>query len=253
MKRLPLAAYAALAVATVGAFFVTQHLKVSLPLVSPNAHPTPAIISPEGQGCAGAHRRVGAFSFYLLNRADNVAVYVVDASGTIVRTLASGWRMPRKVRTNFPWDGRENSGRLAPDGSYHFRIVLLEQNRTVDYTRVPVTVKSSPPHPVVSGVSPALLARGGGPVQIHYSGTEQRAVTVQIYRTDLPGRPRLVKRFRAGWRGANWDVRIRQRPAPAGTYLVGLEVQDAACNIGRFLPTLPASPGSAAQATLTVR
>jgi hypothetical protein len=255
VNRLPLAAFAALAVATVGAFFVTQHLKVSTPLIAGFPKPTPAVISPDGNGCGGGHR-VARFSFYLLHRADDVAVYVVDTSGTIVRTLASGRHMRRGVRIPdglFLWDGREDNGGVAPDGEYYFRVALLHQNRTVEYTRVPVTVKSSPPHPIVTSVSPALIPKGGAPVQIRYRGNEQRAVTVRIYRTDPLGATRVVKRFRAGWRGASWDGRIRQRPAPPGTYLVGLTVQDAACNTGQFPPSTPPIPASTPHAGVTVR
>ncbi|MEA2161271.1 MAG: hypothetical protein QOD66_3651 [Solirubrobacteraceae bacterium] len=255
MNRLPLAAFAALSAATVGAFFVTQHLKISTPLIAGAPNPTPAVISPTGNGCGGRYR-ITNFSFYLLNRADDVAVYVVDQSGTIVRTLASGRHMRRKVRTpdgQFPWNGREDNGRVAPDGTYYFRVALLHQNRTVQFTRTPVQVKTVPPHPSVTSVSPSLIPQGGAPVLIRYGGDEQRGPTVWIYRTDLPGAPRLVKSFRAGWRGASWDGKIRQHPAPAGTYLVGLKVTDKACNTGRFPPTIPPSPGSTPHAGVTVR
>ena len=244
-------AYVALAAATVGAFFVTQHLKVSTPLIAGFPKPTPGVISPDGTGCGGSYR-VARFSFYLLNRADDVAVYVVGPSGIIVRTLASGRPMRREVRTQFPWDGHEDDGRVAPDGMYVFRVALLRQNRTVDYTRVPVTVLSSPPHPVITAVAPAHVRQGGTPVQIRYSGNEQRAVTVRIYRIGRRDSARLVKSFHAGWRGATWDGRVRRRPAPAGRYLIGLEVQDRACNVGRFPPRLPPSEGSVAQAEVTV-
>lgn len=250
-----MAAYGALAAATVGAFFVTQHLKISTPLIAGFPQPTPAVISPNGTGCGGSHR-VARFSFYLLHRADDVAVYVVDRNGTIVRTLASGRHMRRGVRNPdglFPWDGREDNGRVAPDGSYYFRVALLHQNRTVEYTRVPVTVKSSPPHPLVTSVAPALIPQGSAPVLIRYRGTEQRGLTVRIYRTDLPGGPRPVKRFGAGWRGASWDGRINQHSAPAGTYLVGLEVRDRACNTGRFPSMLRTPQGSTQHAGVTVR
>jgi hypothetical protein len=255
VNRLSLAAFAALAAATVGAFFVTQHLKVSTPLIAGAPRPTPAVISPTGNGCGGQDR-IAKFSFYLLNRADDVAVYIVDQSGTIVRTLASGRHMRRQVRTpdgQFPWDGREDDGRVAPDGTYYFRVALLHQNRTVQFTRTPVQVKTTPPHPTVTSVSPSLIPQGSAPVTIHYRGNEQRGVDVRIYRTDLPGAPRLVTSFLAGPQGATWDGRLRRRPAPAGTYLVGLKMTDRACNPGVFPPTMPPPPGSTPHAGLTLR
>ena len=257
MRRLPLAAFWALAVATVGAFFVTQHLKVSTPLIAGSPHPSPAVISPNQTGCGGL-TRYARFSFYLLHRADDVAVYVVDQTGTIVRTLASGRHMRRGVRDpdgEFPWNGREDSGAVAPDGSYYYRIALLHQGRTVELTKTPVTVNTVPPHPVLTSVTPSLIPDAGVPAKIQYRGNERRGGTVRIYRTDLPGTPRLVKSFLTPWNGssATWDGRINRRPAPAGTYLVGLEVTDRACNTGRFPSAIPPPPGSTPHAGITVR
>lgn len=253
MSRLSLAAFVVLAVATVGAFFVTQHLKVTTPLIAGAPKPAPAAISPGSNQCGGTHRAT-LFSFYLLHRADDVAVYVVDQSGTIVRTITSGRHMRVRVRTAFHWNGREDDGTIAPDGTYYFRVALLHQNRTIEYTRTPIQVLTSPPRPVVTSVSPSLLPQAGSPAIIRFRGNEQRSGFVRIYRTDLPGSPRLVKVFRA-WKGgeAHWDGKIRQRPAPAGTYLVGLEVKDAACNTGEFPPTLPPAPNSTPRAGVTVR
>ncbi len=258
MSRLPPVAFAALVSATVGAFFVTQHLKVSTPLIAGAPAPDPAAINPlDGTTCDGVDHRRTMLSFYLLHRTDDVDVFVVDQSGAIVRTVALGRHMRRGVRKPdgvFYWDGREDNGSLAPDGAYHFRVALLQQGRTIDIDK-PVTVKTVPPHPVVTEVSPSLIPHNGMRVTIHYSGNESRGATVRIYRTDSPGAPRLVKSFLTPWRGqtAIWDGRIHQRPAPAGTYLVGLEVTDAACNTGRFPVTVPPAPGTTPHAGVTVR
>jgi hypothetical protein len=65
----------------------------------------------------------------------------------------------------------------------------------------------------------------------------------------------MVKSFRTagGARTAVWDGKIDQRPAPAGTYLVGLEVTDRACNTGRFPLVVPPAPGTTPHAGVTVR
>lgn len=256
MSRLPKAAFVTLVVATVGAFFVTQHLKVSTPLIAGFPRPYPAAISPSETGCGGFNRYT-RFSFYLLHRADDVDVSVIDQSGTIVRTLASGRHMRRGVRNPdglFPWDGREDDGTVAPDGTYYFRIALLHQGRTTDIA-TPITVKTVPPHPLVTSVAPALIPVTGAGVRIRYRGAEQRGATVRIYRTDLPGRPRLVKSFGTSGKGsaATWDGLIDRRPAPAGTYLVGLDATDRACNTGHFPPVIPPIPGSTPHAGVTVR
>ncbi len=257
MRRLPAVVFAALVVATVGAFFVTQHLKVSTPLIAGDPHPYPANISPRNNACGGFHKQT-SFSFYLLHRTDDVSVYVVSADGTIVRTLASSRHMRRGLRSpdgQFPWDGRMDNGRIAPGGTYFFRIALLGQGRTIELTKTPVYVINTPPHPVVTSVSPALIPDKGMPVTIHYTGNEQRGGTIRVYRTDPPGPPRLVKSFLTPWNGqtAQWDGTINQKPAPAGTYLIGLDVTDAACNTGHFPTELPPARGSTPHAGVTVR
>jgi FlgD Ig-like domain len=254
VNRLPLVAFGALVVATVGAFFVTQHLKVSTPLVTGSPHPNPSAISPNETGCGGLNR-VARFSFYLLHRADDVAVYIVDQDGSIVRTVASSRHMPRAVREDFPWNGREDNGRIAPDGEYYYRVALLHQGRTIEYTRTPVTVKSNPPRPVVTDVAPSVIPqRGSAGATISYRGTEGRSALVRIYRTDLSGDPQ-VKRFRTKWgaSSATWDGTIHGRPASSGTYLIGLAVQDKACNVGAFPVTIPPPRGLTPRAGVTVR
>jgi FlgD Ig-like domain len=256
MSRLPRVAFAGLVLATIGAFFVAQHLKVTTPLIAGSPRPFPAVINPNETGCYGENR-VAQFSFYLLHRTDDVAVYVVDSNGNIIRTLASGRHMRRGVRFpdgNFPWDGREDDGRIAPDGTYYMRIALLHQGRTIELTKNPVSVDTAPPRPKVTAVAPSLVPQGGGPITIHYSGVQKRGATVMLYRTDLPGAPRLVKSFGApSGTSTTWDGTVRRRPAPAGTYLVGLKTTDAACNTGHFPASIPPLPGTTPGAGVTVR
>lgn len=250
-----MAAFTALVAATVPAFFVIQHLKVSTPLIAGAPAPYPAAISPGETACNGSHRST-TISFYLLHRADDVDVYVVDRSGAIVATLASGRHMRRGVRMPdgvFSWSGKEDDGSPAPDGTYYVRVDLIHQGRTYEVPQ-PITVKAVPPRPIVTSVAPSLVTQEGEGVEIHYAGNERRGGTVRVYRTDLPGAPRLVKSFLTPWKGqtASWDGRIGGRPAPAGTYLVGLDVTDKACNTGRFPPMIPPAAGSMARAAVTV-
>ncbi|MGZ4253023.1 MAG: FlgD immunoglobulin-like domain containing protein [Solirubrobacteraceae bacterium] len=262
MSRLPIIAFASLAVATVGAFFFTQHLKVTTPLISGFPAPSPSWINPvDGKVCDGVNHRRMFVSFYLQHRSDDVDVYVVDQSGTIVRTLAQGRHMRRGVRNPdgvFSWGGREDNGQVAPDGVYYIRVALIHQGRTAEISNqsgpLPITVRTIPPRPKVTDVSPALIPQGDRPVTIHYTGNQHQSTTILLYRTDLPGTP-LVKSFRtaSGARSAVWDGKIHQRPAPAGTYLVGLEVTDRACNTGRFPLVVPPAPGTTPHAGVTVR
>lgn len=163
--RLPAIVLALLAAATTGAFFVVQHLKVTTPLLTGVSPPRPAVIYPFAGGrCVGAVARSSKFSFYLLHRADSVDVYIIDPDGTRVATLASGHRMARGLNISpgvFTWNGRENGGKVAPDGSYQIEVDLLHQGRRIvlspnngasPYT---ITVKAHAPSPVACGRAPA--------------------------------------------------------------------------------------------------
>lgn len=261
MRRLPVAAFVALAAATVAAFFVTQHLKVTTPLLAGDPAPHPAAINPvDGQVCKGVSHRRMFVSFYLLHRSDDVDVDIESATGTLVDTLASGVHMVggnHPVRRPFTWNGRTASGAVAPDGIYYIRVTLIHQGRSVLISNnagpEAVTVETVPPRPRVTAVSPSLIPQSTSSVRIGSAGTSGGPARVLIYRTDLPGGPRLVKTFAGGHSKSTWDGTIGGRPAPQGTYLIGLKVTDKACNTGRFPDQLPPVPGTTAGAGVTVR
>ncbi len=262
MRRLPVAAFVALAVATIAAFFVTQHLKVATPLLAGLPAPHPAAINPiDGGVCKGVSHRQMFVSFYLLNRSDDVDVSVEGSAGNIVATLADGVHMVAgSHRHGFIWNGRLASGAIAPDGKYFIRVFLIHQGRSVLISNnagapEPVTVITVPPRPRVTRVTPSLIPQAGSSgARIDATGTGGQAPRVLVYRTDLPGGPRLVKSF-AGRRGSGntWDGTIAGRPAPQGTYLIGFAVTDQACNTGHFPVALPPPAGTTAGAGVTVR
>ena len=84
-----------------------------------------------------------------------------------MRTVATGRHMRKDVRNPdgvFHWNGRLDNGQVAPDGTYYFRVALIHQGRTIDLTGVPVKVKTVPPHPVITSVTPSVIpARGRDP------------------------------------------------------------------------------------------
>ena len=262
MTRLSTGAFAVLVAATIGAFFVTQHLKVTTPLIQGYPRPLPGVINPlHGVRCIdGRNSGSTTISFYLQHRSDDAIVSVVNSDGAVVRTLADGRHMRKDVRNPdgvFHWDGRLDNGHVAPDGTYYFRVVLIHQNQTIDLTDVPVKVKTAPPNPVIVSVSPSAIPTptGSTNVTIRYAGNENRGGTILVYRNDLPGGPRLVKTFLTPWAGhtAVWDGKILGRPARPGSYLVGIEVSDAACNTGRWPPRVAPTPAVTARAGVTVR
>jgi FlgD Ig-like domain len=271
VKRLPVAAFITLAVATIGAFFVVQHLKVTTPLLTGAPAPYPADINPvDGKVCL--HRNhLGqlvplsfkrmSISFYLLHRADNVDVYIIDANGNIVRELpGSGVYMRVKHRHVFVWDGRQDDGAIVPDGRYYIRVALVHQGRDVEISDSaghpePVTVITVPPRPRVTAVSPSMLTYGANAdVTISYTGNEGRRPRILLYRVQTAGAPRLVKSFAATSLTGHsvWNGQIGGAPAPRGVYLVALQVTDRACNTGSFPASLPPTLESASHAEITV-
>ncbi|HEY2653924.1 MAG TPA: hypothetical protein VGI50_18520 [Solirubrobacteraceae bacterium] len=143
MSRLPVIGFLVLVAGTVAAFFIVQHLKVSLPLISGVTPPSPPEINPlSGRTCADPVRRkqigpASHISFYLLHASDRVDVYIVDQTGTrTIATLVRGRFMkaslfPHEVPTFFSWNGRRQSGSIAPDGTYYFDVHLIHQDRTL--------------------------------------------------------------------------------------------------------------------------
>jgi hypothetical protein len=295
MRKLPAAAFSALVIATVAAFFIAQHLKVATPLLQGSPAPLPVAFDPvygvhgidEPKICwthppKQTHQvsmpvdyRKTFTTFYLQHQTGHVAVYIVDTSNDIIRTLKSNYDFKRTYVRNppgaFTWHGKDASGQLAPDGVYYYKVVLLGQDRTVQIG--PVRIITTPPRPRVTGVTaigepakaasagPALISpgtTGASPHKalIHYSaGAGAKYADALVYRTDLPGAPKLVFSFAVSARGhtAVWNGLIRGRPAPAGTYLIGLQAIDAACNVGTFPAEDPPVPGTTPGAGVTVR
>jgi len=150
MRRLPTLAFGALAVATVAAVFITQHLKVTTPLVTgpagglPTYEKTPHNIVPTNPSCDSV-----TLYFQLLHSADRFNLYIVDSRGGVVRTLAADVAAAIKQPFHYSWNGRLQDGAVAPRGLYNFGLHLIHQNRTIDpvVEGYPISVQSTcPPH-----------------------------------------------------------------------------------------------------------
>ena len=118
-----LAAFALLGVATVAAFFVTQRLKDSDPIVKRIM--TPLWISPNGDG-----RKETAPIGFQLPKGDHVTVSIVTAGGDERRRLLDDRRLGRGQQQVI-WDGRDDAGAVLPDGQYYVRVALRTQGRAV--------------------------------------------------------------------------------------------------------------------------
>jgi hypothetical protein len=221
--------FAALVIATVGAFFVTTRLKRSTPVIEQLTFRRS--FSPNRDGRFDA----ALFSFRL-RRTDEVTVTIVNRDGDEVRVLAADVLLPGGQRHRFRWDGRNEGGRVAPDGEYHLRVGLRRQGRSVT-SGLKLFLDTVPPRPVVKYVSPNSIspdgAGGANSATLRFAGPSRRA-RLLVYRTDLR-RPRLVaaRTIPRHKSTVRWDGRVTGRlPAATGSYLLVVRAQDAAGNIG---------------------
>jgi flagellar hook assembly protein FlgD len=262
------AAFVALAIATVAAFFVTQHLKVATPLIQGRPAPVPNHINPvfgrvctrrnaKGMLVPTSYKRT-TVSFWLQNRSDNVTVQIVDHDQVPVRTLAHDVFMRARPpkRHYFTWNGRRANGSLVPAGVYYVKVSLLHQGRALlisnSTAALPITVETTRPQVRVTGVTPATISQGSAtPVTIRYTGTGALRPRILIYRV-TGATERQVKSFAATSKAGSstWDGTLRGgTSAPPGTYVVGVRVTDLACTTS----VSPSSPAAAPAAVVTIR
>ena len=213
-----------LLVGSVAAFTYTQKLKLQRSPISTARFDR--WISPE---CDCPHQ-TARLSFELRER-ERIDATIVDGDGNLVATLlAASEEAPGRVR--LAWDGRDNAGRVVPDGDYRVRVRLRDERRTI-VIPTEVHVDTVPPRVVLRGVSSTTLARGE---------------TIELrFETNEFGRPLLLVDGEVAARGptaepgrrkVEWAGRARRVPLPPGLYEVALVVEDRAGN--RSEPTAPA-------------
>src|SRR3954464_4330150 len=214
-KPLVRAAFAALVLATIAAFFITQQLKGEFPLVIRFAV-APSAISPNGDRFSDSSR-VG----FHLSRPAAGSFSIVDSEGNEVRRLVDGRRLAGDSHNRYTWNGRDDEGRLVPDGEYTLRVVRRDEGRVINSIKK-VVVDTVPPSVRLTSAKPGVISPGlpgqKPLVEIRYRGPRNEAPEFRIFRTD-DGPPRVVARFRGDRdRTAIWHGTIRGRPAAEGSY-----------------------------------
>ena len=217
-----------LALATVAAFIVTQQLKGEFPLVLRFAV-SPEYFSPNGDGVRD--RTLVGFD---LTRRSKVSFYVLDAEGHEVRRLVDDRELAGDTKHRFVWDGRDDSGKLVPDGIYRLRVARRDEGRVIESIKE-LTLDRKPPRVRLVSARPGVIAPGPPgqhpAVTIRYSGPRNKHPEYRIFRTD-DGPPRVVLRFRGGKsRSAVWHGIVHGRPAAPGTYAFTVSVRDLAGNL----------------------
>jgi flagellar hook assembly protein FlgD len=227
--------FALFVLATGGAFFVTQRLKRSTPIVGRVFFYQ--YLSPNGDG-----RKDTVTLRFDLPRAQRVTVSVVDRRGEVVRTLVDD-RFLSKGTHPFAWDGRDRNGNVVPDGIYRLRVGLREEGRSVTAPRV-LHVDTRPPHPRILAATPPTLVPGSsgrrGRVRVRFRGPSNPPPDIGVWRTDS-GKAVQVAGFkgRRGRQTFSWDGLIDGAPAPEGSYAFSVRVEDRAGNRGSVPRRLP--------------
>jgi hypothetical protein len=235
--------FALLVLATIGAFFATQRLKRSQPVVKRIA--VPLYLSPNGD-----HRKDTAVFSFILPKSDRVTVSIENQSGLEVRRVADDESLGRGKHV-FVWDGRTGSGSVAPDGDYYVRVILREQGRAAISQR-PMKLITKEPRPRLVSVTPTRVAPSDrNPVKITFKGPASPRPLISVYRTG-PGKPRLVDRFQ-GPRSQNTVLWYRHdhqgHHLGAGTYAFAVTVQNKALVSGSAPRRLPPTAGTARPGT----
>jgi flagellar hook assembly protein FlgD len=233
MTRLAAGAFAALVIATFGAFFLAQRLKNAPPVVG-QIHVFP-FFSPNGDGRFDKARLT-----FQPKETDDVTVAVINSAGDEVRELLSSRHVRAGELVRLLWDGRTDSGQRAPDGRYRYRITLRHAGRSVKLA-TSVRLDTMPPRPRVTSIGPRhefgpelLPVPGGGDAVVHLQAPGVRPV-IRVFKTG-PGPTRLVledKTLADGVKEWRWNgLTPSGRPVSPGTYLVSIETRDQAGNRG---------------------
>jgi FlgD Ig-like domain len=221
-RYVPAALTAALLVGTAAAFVYTESLKLE-PAPLRKVRVT-KLFSPVCR-CDHSKARI-AFD---LRQGDLVSVVIEDRSGQPARRLSA--RPVRAGKVAFLWNGRDDAGRVVPDGVYHPRVRLELQEREIELQNA-IRVDSTPPRiSVVSAVPRVISPDGDGRaerVAVTYAADEAAQAVLRV------GGIRRVLGKGLSRRGQlEWFGRVGGRPVRAGTYSLAVVGTDAAGNRSR--------------------
>ena len=101
-NRLATVAFAALVAATIAAFFVTQHLKVTTPLIQGYPRPVPGVINPlHGVDCGGRNSGSTTIRYAVAHPERVSALVLINTHAYYVREDGYPWGMPADMLQQF--------------------------------------------------------------------------------------------------------------------------------------------------------
>jgi hypothetical protein len=211
-KFAPTLIVAGLLAATATAFAVEERLKLDdSPVLRTRIT---ALFSPKN-GEARIH--------FGLRREEDIRLDIVDDNGTVVRH-ALGTGVFGQALHQFAWDGRNDAGRIVPDGLYHVKLELKDEDRTIDFPNT-VRVDSTPPT-IQLTIRPRVFSPDGDKradrVDVRYKFDEQAYAILYVdgKRVGRSGRKKATSTY--AWYGRG------KRP---GDYRLALAARDLAGNV----------------------
>jgi hypothetical protein len=223
-RLLPIVVVLALLGGTAAAFAVTEGLKLEKTPIS--ATRVDKTFSP----VCRCPRRLARIAFRL-RKAESVTVQIVEGRDHVVRTLVAGRLVNHGFHT-FYWNGREDDGRIAPDGDYQPRVHLSRERRTILLPNV-IALDTRPPtiHVVSARVSsrPSSLS-----LIVRYRVNEpaRGLLYVDGRRRVLTHRVRLANEF-------TWVAAVPRRGYFARVYSFSIGARDLAGNVAQQPLSVP--------------
>lgn len=229
-RILPTLIVLGLLVGSAAAFAVTEGLKLETSPISRTriGRPDgPAVFSPVCD-CDTDRVRLA----FRLAKPDRVTLAIVDSEGNPVRTLLLDRRLEGFHR--FTWNGRDDLGKVVPQGPYRLRIQLSDLDRTFLPPKA-IQVDTTAPKPTVTSVRPLVFSPDGDHRSDHI---------VVGYRTSEPARaflttngtPRVRSRIRPAGGQLYWYGKANGRSLRTGSYRLGLVARDRAGNTSKPVP-----------------
>jgi hypothetical protein len=211
----------ALLVATALAFGAAERLKLERsPIAGPEID---KVFSPVCQ-CDSDRARIG----FRLRKRDTISLAIVDVEGRIVRRLVDSEQFPPgPVLTR--WDGRDEAGRLVPQGVYRPRLHLAHGRRTIVLPN-PIRVDTRPPRVTHVDVEPHTFSPDGDRrndrITVRYGVNEPAHGLLFVN-----GERQVRTRFAPLEGQIPWFGVVGGRPLPAGLHRIALGAEDRAGNV----------------------
>jgi hypothetical protein len=217
----PAALVLGLLVATSAAFAVTESLKLTPSPITRTQVPLRAF-SPL---CNCDHAK--ASLRFSLRKADVLTLDVVTPGGREIRRVVTNLHAPRFWHT-FSWNGRTNTGAVAPNGTYQFKVHLARARRTILLPNK-VALDTTPPVPHGAEPNRRVFSPDGDhqsdSVRIAYRLSEPAHAALY-----LRGRRLVLVRFAHKVGSFTWDGRVGGVALPQGTYRLRVGAIDTAGN-----------------------